>query len=69
MSDLKYESKIEQDRRVLRACLNQAELAAQAKADAERVADAIVGTQTAEHVTMWTAHGIAMHSNRVEEIA
>ncbi len=60
---LTFESKLEQDRRVLRQIVQGAEHDVLARALTERIADAMLGT--IEHVTMWTERGISRHSTRL----
>jgi hypothetical protein len=60
---MNYESKVEQDRRVLREMNSQYTRSLEIRADAIAMADLILSGDC-EHVTMWTdAMGRARHSN------
>jgi hypothetical protein len=64
MSEITFESSVEQDRRVMRQALNQAEQSVITKTAQLQVAEAMSGPL--EHIVMWTSvHGVAMHSNRI----
>jgi hypothetical protein len=63
---MKYETKLEQDRRVLRAMNSAQRHADQVKQEAQALATLILCGSGIEHVTMWTRAGLAYHSNRIE---
>ena len=54
---MKYESKLEQDRRVIREMNSQYRAARKAQHDAQAMADLILAGKGVEHVTMWTIDG------------
>lgn len=59
---MKYESRIEQDRRVLRAMNSQYRATQELVHDTQAMADLILRGAGVEHVTMWTAvNGRAQH--------
>jgi hypothetical protein len=63
---LSVESNIEQNRRVMQQGLTQHVNSQLTLREADMLADAILSTQTAEHVVMWTTdNGRPMHTNLV----
>ena len=58
---MKYETRLEQDRRVIREMNSQYRATRKAQHDVQAMVDLLLAGRGVEHVTVWTVNGRSFH--------